>query len=72
MENSAKIIQDFAKSITDNLERVIVGKSETVELVVVGLLCQGHLLIDDVGLRIVIGDEIIARCRSTERWSLFC
>ena len=29
-----------------------------------------HLLIDDVGLRIVIGDEIIARSRRLERWSL--
>lgn len=58
MENSAKIIQDFAKSITDNLERVIVGKSETVELVVVGLLCQGHLLIDDVP---GVGKTVLAR-----------
>lgn len=58
MENSAKTIQDFAKSIKDNLERVIVGKSETVELVVVGLLCQGHLLIDDVP---GVGKTVLAR-----------
>lgn len=58
MENSAKTIQDFAKSIKDNLELVIVGKSETVELVVVGLLCQGHLLIDDVP---GVGKTVLAR-----------
>ncbi|MDH7568379.1 MAG: AAA family ATPase, partial [Armatimonadota bacterium] len=30
------------------IERVIVGKSETVRLAVAGLLCGGHLLIEDI------------------------
>lgn len=31
-----------------NIERVIVGKTETVKLLLVGLLTNGHILIDDV------------------------
>jgi MoxR-like ATPase len=41
-------IQSFAERLIANVERVIVGKREAVELTVIGLLCQGHLLIEDV------------------------
>jgi MoxR-like ATPase len=41
-------IQPFAKRIIDNLEKVIVGKTSALEMIVTGLLCQGHLLIEDV------------------------
>ena len=41
-------IQSFAQRLIANVERVIVGKREAVELAVIGLLCQGHLLIEDV------------------------
>jgi MoxR-like ATPase len=34
--------------IVSNVEKVIVGKRDVVELAVVALLCQGHLLIEDV------------------------
>src|SRR5690554_193196 len=34
--------------IVDNMEKVIVGKREVVELVVASLLAQGHVLIEDV------------------------
>ncbi len=37
-----------AASILANVERVIVGKSETIELALVALLCEGHILIEDV------------------------
>ncbi|MCL5960673.1 MAG: MoxR family ATPase [Chloroflexi bacterium] len=37
-----------AELVMDNVERVIVGKHEEVELAVLSLLCQGHLLIEDV------------------------
>jgi MoxR-like ATPase len=36
------------ESIIGNVEKVIVGKREAVEMAVVALLCQGHLLIEDV------------------------
>jgi MoxR-like ATPase len=48
MDPSIGKIQEFAERINNNLEKVIIGKGSTVELVIIGLLCQGHLLIDDV------------------------
>lgn len=34
--------------LVSNIEKVIVGKREVVELIVTALLCRGHLLIEDV------------------------
>lgn len=34
--------------IIDNVDRVIVGKREVTELVLVALLCEGHVLVEDV------------------------
>jgi MoxR-like ATPase len=34
--------------LIDNIERVIIGKRGTIELLVVALLCEGHVLIEDV------------------------
>jgi MoxR-like ATPase len=39
--------QDVAKRIIENVEKVIIGKSWAVELVVTALLSQGHILIKD-------------------------
>jgi MoxR-like ATPase len=36
------------REIVEQVETVIVGKRETVELAVVALLCNGHLLIEDI------------------------
>jgi MoxR-like ATPase len=36
------------QAIRDNVERVIVGKRTEIELALVALACQGHLLIEDV------------------------
>ncbi|MGZ9226186.1 MAG: AAA family ATPase [Anaerolineales bacterium] len=41
-----------------NLDQVIVGKSQSVEMVVIGLLCQGHVLIEDVP---GVGKTMLAR-----------
>ena len=41
-------IQAIANRIIKNVETVMVGKRESVELTVLGLLCQGHILIEDV------------------------
>jgi len=35
-------------SLIENIEKVIVGKAETVKLLLVGLLTNGHILIEDV------------------------
>ena len=36
------------RRIMDNVNRVVVGKEAEVELALTGLLCQGHLLVEDV------------------------
>jgi MoxR-like ATPase len=41
-------IQTFAWRIIDNVEQVIIGKRDVVELLIVALLCEGHALIEDV------------------------
>ena len=41
-------IQDYIQLITSNIEKVIVGKQETIELLMVALLCEGHVLLEDV------------------------
>lgn len=51
-------IQTYTGKIITNLEKVIVGKQPALELVVIGLLCQGHILIDDVP---GVGKTILAR-----------
>ncbi len=41
-------IQEFAQRVLDNVERVIIGKREALELVLVAILCEGHVLLEDV------------------------
>jgi len=41
-------IKSVAERIVANVEKVIVGKTAEVQVTVIGLLCQGHLLIEDV------------------------
>jgi MoxR-like ATPase len=51
-------IQSFGEKLINNLEKVIVGKRQSIEMVVVGLLCQGHVLIEDVP---GVGKTVLAR-----------
>jgi MoxR-like ATPase len=41
-------VETIAQQITGNVEQVIVGKREAVQLTVIALLCEGHVLIEDV------------------------
>jgi MoxR-like ATPase len=41
-------IQSFSDIILENVERVIVGKRPVLELLMVALLCEGHVLLEDV------------------------
>ena len=47
-----------AQRIVDNVERVIIGKREQVELAVITLMCGGHLLVEDVP---GVGKTMLAR-----------
>jgi MoxR-like ATPase len=40
--------QSLSERLIENVEKVIIGKTESVRLIVIGLLCQGHVLIEDV------------------------
>ena len=41
-------VQTTARALQENIARVIVGKMQTVELLLVALITQGHALIEDV------------------------
>lgn len=41
-------IKEAAARLISNVSKVIVGKKETIELVLVALLCEGHVLIEDI------------------------
>jgi MoxR-like ATPase len=41
-------VRALAERAAHNIERVIVGKREAIELLLVALLCEGHVLIEDV------------------------
>jgi len=41
-------VAELGQRLTDNIERVIVGKPEPIRLTLLGLLAQGHILIEDV------------------------
>ena len=46
--DDATSVQKLATEIRDSVQRVIVGKSETIDIAVLSLLCRGHLLLEDV------------------------
>jgi MoxR-like ATPase len=52
------MVESFAGRIIDNVEQVMVGKRSTVELAVIAMLSQGHLLIEDVP---GVGKTVLAR-----------
>ncbi len=56
--NEANQVRTFATAVTDNIEHVIVGKRSVIELLMVALLCQGHVLIEDVP---GVGKTMLAR-----------
>jgi MoxR-like ATPase len=51
-------IQEFSTQIVENVERVIIGKRDTIELLMVALLCEGHVLLEDVP---GVGKTMLAR-----------
>lgn len=42
------MIQTAAQRIVENVQKVIVGKDETLQLVLASILCEGHILLEDV------------------------
>lgn len=48
MTSSAESVRAASERIRENVQRVIVGKGDAVDLLLVALLCEGHALIEDV------------------------
>jgi MoxR-like ATPase len=42
------MIADVAKRLRKNVQEVIVGKDESIQMALVAVLCEGHVLIEDV------------------------
>lgn len=47
IEAAVSDIQSFSTAVVNNVEKVIVGKRQAIELVLIALLCEGHVLIED-------------------------
>jgi len=58
VENSLVNAQQAIEKIITNIEKVMVGKRQAVELAVIALISQGHLLIEDVP---GVGKTMLAR-----------
>jgi MoxR-like ATPase len=56
------MIAEVAKRLQENVQRVIVGKEEAIKLALVAVLCEGHVLIEDVP---GIGKTTLAKALST-------
>lgn len=56
------MISDIAKRIRGNIQSVIVGKDDVINLGIVAVLCEGHILIEDVP---GIGKTTLARALSS-------
>ncbi len=60
-------LEESVKSLKEQLAKVIVGQSDFVELLIVGLLSNGHVLIEGVpGVAKTVTAKLFARCLKTE------
>src|SRR5512145_1442872 len=46
--HTMEAVQKFVAPLIENIEHVIVGKRSTIEFILVALLCEGHVLLEDV------------------------
>ena len=51
-------VRDYAGKVINNVETVIIGKRESLEMLMVALLCEGHVLLEDVP---GVGKTMLAR-----------
>lgn len=61
-------VQTFINQVIENIEKVIIGKRDTIEMVMVALLCEGHVLLEDVPGS---GKTMLARSVATSLGSSF-
>ena len=56
------MIIEIAARLRENVQKVIIGKDEVIDLALVAILCEGHILLEDVP---GIGKTTLARALST-------
>ena len=47
-QQSGAVVQEIAERVAQNVGQVIIGKRNEVRLAVLGLLCRGHILLEDI------------------------
>ncbi len=52
-------VKKLAGVVRDNISRVMVGREKTIDLVLISLLCAGHVLLEDVP---GVGKTMLAKC----------
>ena len=53
-----RLIQEFCEKVRENVEKVIIGKGDVIDQVLVALICSGHVLAEDVP---GVGKTMLAR-----------
>jgi MoxR-like ATPase len=56
--SNLRVIASLTDGVTANVEKVIIGKRHEVQMTLIALLCEGHLLIEDVP---GVGKTMLAR-----------
>ncbi len=62
------MIEDIARIIRENVQSVIVGKDDVINLALVAVLCEGHILLEDVP---GIGKTTLARALASSLGFIF-
>jgi MoxR-like ATPase len=62
------MIEEIARRLRENIQKVIVGKDDVIDLTLVAVLCEGHVLLEDVP---GIGKTTLARALSASLGFMF-
>lgn len=54
-----ELIKSFRQKLQNNIGQVILGKKEVIDLVIMSVICDGHILVEDVP---GTGKTILAKC----------